>query len=148
MPTIVRWPGHVPAGTVNDNYFTNLDYMPTLLEAIGSDRTPAGIDGVSVLSTFLKPAEKLQHSPLFFHYPHFSNQMGRPSGAVRSGDFKLVESYETGKTELFNLREDISESKDISKQFPGKAKDLHALLVNWRKEVKANMPLPNPNYKK
>lgn len=148
VPTIVRWPGRVPAGTVNDNYFTNLDYMPTLLEAIGSDKAPTGIDGVSVLSTFLKPEEHLQHSPLFFHYPHFSNQMGRPSGAVRLGDYKLVESYETGKTELFNLREDISESKDISEQFPGKAKDLHTLLMNWRKEVNANMPLPNPDYGK
>ena len=148
VPTIVRWPGKVPAGTVNDNYFTNLDYMPTFLEAIGADKAPTRIDGVSVLSTFLKPEEKLQHSPLFFHYPHFSNQMGRPSGAVRQGDYKLVESYETGKTELYNLTDDVSESKDLSGRFPGKAKELHALLLNWRKEVKANMPPPNPNYRK
>ncbi|HLL95146.1 MAG TPA: hypothetical protein VK404_09245, partial [Spirosoma sp.] len=80
--------------------------------------------------------------------PHFSNQMGRPSGAVRQGDYKLVESYETGKTELYNLTDDVSESKDLSGRFPGKTKELHALLLNWRKEVKANMPPPNPNYRK
>lgn len=147
VPAIVRWPGKVPAGTINDNYFTNLDYMPTLLEAIGAEKAPIDIDCKSVLSTFFRPKEKLQHNPLFFHYPHFSNQMGRPSGAVRSGDYKLVESYETGKTELFNLSEDISESKDLSKKLPVKVKELHTLLVNWRKEVKANMPTRNPDYK-
>jgi arylsulfatase A len=148
VPSIVRWPEHVPAGTTNDNYFTNLDYMPTILEAIGSTKLPTDIDGVSVLSTFLKPEERLQHSPLFFHYPHFSNQMGRPSGAVRRGDFKLVESYETGKTELFNLKDDISESNDISNQFSDVASDMHGLFVRWRKEVNANMPLPNPKFGK
>ena len=74
--------------------------------------------------------------------------MGRPSGAVRLGDYKLVESYETGKTELYNLTQDISESKDVSKKYPAKSKQLYALLKNWQKEVNANMPIPNPNYKK
>ncbi len=147
IPAIVSWPDKVPAGTVNNNYFTNLDYMPTLLEAIGADKIPTNIDGKSILSTFLRPEEKLQHSPLFFHYPHFSNQMGRPSGAVRVGDYKLVESYETGKTELFNLSEDIAESKDLSKKLPAKTKELHALLVKWREEVNANMPERNPGYR-
>jgi hypothetical protein len=68
--------------------------------------------------------------------------MGRPSGAVRQGDYKLVESYETGKTELYNLTDDVSESKDLSGRFPGKAKELHALLLNWRKEVKAQYAAP------
>lgn len=148
IPAIVSWPGTIPAGTVNDNYFTNMDYIPTFLEVIGSTVKPKDIDGKSVLATFLKPENPLPVTPIFFHYPHFSNQLGRPSGAVRLGDYKLVKSYETGNLELFNLKDDISESKDLSKKLPAKSKELHALLTNWQKEVNANMPLPNPKYKK
>jgi arylsulfatase A len=90
VPAIVRWPGHVAAGVVNDNYFTNIDYLPTLLEITGQTSLPVSIDGRSVLSTLLNPGKNLGHGPMYWHYPHFSNQMGRPSGAVRDGDFKVM----------------------------------------------------------
>jgi hypothetical protein len=84
---------------------------------------------------------------LFWHYPHFSNQLGRPAGSVRKGDYKLVEIYETGKLELYNLKEDISESNDLSEKMKEKTLELYGLLTNWRKQVNAQMPLANPDYK-
>ena len=87
-----------------------------------------------------------EERPLFWHYPHFSNQLGRPAGAVRVGDYKLVESYETGKLELYNLKEDISESADLSNKMKQKRQELYKLLLGWRKKVNANMPVPNPDY--
>jgi arylsulfatase A len=148
VPTIVRWPGRMAAGVVNHNYFTNTDYLPTLLEIAGTTRIPVPIDGRSVWSTFVNPAKNLSHEPMYWHYPHFSNQMGRPSGAIRDGNYKLVESYETGELELFNINEDISESKNLANQYPDKVRELHGRFVQWRRAVNANMPLPNPSYKK
>jgi G:T/U-mismatch repair DNA glycosylase len=84
---------------------------------------------------------------LFWHYPHFSNQLGRPAGAVRFGDYKLVESYESGRLELFDLKKDISESADLSKKMKRKTEELFKLLTEWRKNVNAQMPVPNPEFK-
>ena len=88
-----------------------------------------------------------QTNPIFWHYPHFSNQLGRPAGAVRSGDYKLIENYENGKLELYNLKDDAIEKNDLSVKMKSKTKELHQLLANWRKQVNAQMPLPNPLYK-
>lgn len=147
VPTIISWPARIPQATLNEQYFTNIDYFPTLLEAIGAQHRLPKVDGISIYPTLLNPKVVLPKRPLFFHYPHFSNQMGRPSGAVRMGEYKLVESYETGRLELFNLENDLSESIDLSRKLPQKTKELHRLLVDWRKEVNANMPLPNPAFK-
>jgi len=91
--------------------------------------------------------EIAQTRPLFWHYPHFSNQLGRPAGSVRVGDYKLVELYESGKLELYNLKEDISESNDLSGKMKGKTQEMHRLLADWRKQMNAQMPVPNPSYK-
>jgi len=92
--------------------------------------------------------EDYSNRPLFWHYPHFSNQLGRPAGAVRVGDYKLVESYETGEVELYDLKNDISESEDLSKKMKQKTQELYKLLLQWRKSVNAQMPVPNPEYKR
>ena len=75
------------------------------------------------------------------------SQRGRPSGAIRIGDYKLVENYETGTTELYDLEDDISESTDLSQIMKQKTRDLHKLLIEWRERVSAVMPIPNPEYK-
>jgi hypothetical protein len=72
--------------------------------------------------------------------------LGRPAGSVRIGDFKLVELYESGKLELYNLKEDISESKDLSGKMKGKTQEMHQQLVEWRKKMNAQMPIANPGY--
>jgi len=149
VPAIVSWQGKIASGITSDVNFSSIDYLPTFCELVGIKRLPENVDGQSVLSLFLNPeSEKQSDRALFWHYPHFSNQMGRPAGAVLVGDYKLVESYETGKTELYNLKDDISESTDLSKKIAQKTQELYKLLSDWRKNVNAQMPVPNPEYKK
>ena len=75
-----------------------------------------------------------------------ATKAARPSGAVRSGDFKLIEFFEDGRLELYNLRDDLGEQTDLAAQMPDKTKELHAKLVAWRNSVAAQMPTPNPEY--
>ncbi|MBD3266379.1 DUF4976 domain-containing protein, partial [bacterium] len=83
----------------------------------------------------------------YWHYPHYGNQGGAPSAAVRDGDWKLIKWYEDGKLELFNLKNDIGEKKNLADQYPKKAQELHNILKKWLKSVEANRPSKNPNYK-
>jgi hypothetical protein len=101
-----------------------------------------------MLPIWFDPSAAFPRGPVYWHYPHFSNQLGRPSGAMRDGVFKLVESYETGKVELFNLAEDIGEKNDLSVAHPDKVKTMMADFRNWQKMLRVNMPLPNPDFKK
>jgi len=101
-------------------------------------------DGVS-LAPLLKGAE-LDRGPLYWHYPHYGNQGGSPGGAVRDGDWKLIEWYEDGQHELYNLRQDPGEKQDLAAEHPDKVERLAALLSTWRKEVGAQMPKPNPDF--
>jgi hypothetical protein len=80
---------------------------------------------------------------LFWHYPHYSNQGGTPNGTIRDGDWKLIEWYEDGALELYNIPQDIGEKNNLATQNPDKAKELHSKLIAWRKEVGALMPTPN-----
>jgi len=140
VPLIVKWPGQVEPGSLNDHYITGTDYLPTFMDILGQ-RIPYAIDGKSFKSTLANPTEPFDRGPIFWHYPHFSNQLGRPAGAVRLGDYKLVESYETGQTYLYNLKEDLSESNDLSSAQPKKKTEMVKLLKDWQREVKANMPI-------
>jgi hypothetical protein len=90
---------------------------------------------------------RLADRPIYWHYPHYANQGGRPGGAVRRGDYKLIEFYEDGRHELFDVKKDISESRNLIAEKLGIANELAASLDAWRKEVGAKMPTQNPNYK-
>jgi arylsulfatase A-like enzyme len=147
VPMIVSWPGKIKTAQVNDHYVVNTDYFPTFLELFGMKNTSGFHDGKSMLPTWLDPSAVFRRGSIYWHYPHFSNQLGRPAGAIRNDMFKLVESYETGKVELFNLAEDGGEKNDISSTHPEKVKSLLADFRGWQKDVVANMPLPNPAYK-
>lgn len=149
VPAIFSWHGKIKPGLTSDACFSTIDYLPTLCELTGIKEIPGNVDGISVLNVLMNREENLfKERPLFWHYPHFSNQLGRPAGAVRMGDFKLVESYETGILELYDLKNDISESTDLSEKMKTKTRELHNLLIEWRKKVNANMPVPNPDFKK
>jgi arylsulfatase A-like enzyme len=149
VPAIFSWPGKLATGKTSENYFSSTDYLSTICELTGIKDIPENVDGKSIVPLLLQP-EKTQDAkrPLFWHYPHFSNQLGRPAGSVRMGDFKLVELYETGTLELYNLKEDISEANDLSKKMTEKTIEMHKMLVDWRKSVNAQMPIPNPDYRK
>ena len=106
---------------------------------------PIAGDGVS-LASLLTEARPLASRPLFWHYPHYSNQGGRPGGAVRDGDWKLIEDYQTGRRELFDLGRDVSESTNLAESQPEKVEELAAKLAAWREAIDAQMPTPNPAY--
>lgn len=146
VPAIMSWPGIINPGIVSDEYFSSIDYLPTLCQITGIKSIPANVDGISIVPLLTGKGSSASDRPLFWHYPHFSNQLGRPSGAIRIGDYKLVENYETGTTELYDLKDDISESTDLSQKMVQKTRELHKLLIEWRESVNAYMPIPNPEY--
>jgi arylsulfatase A-like enzyme len=147
IPAIISWKGRIEQTRTSDEYFSTIDYLPTLCEIAQIKKMPSNVDGLSILPLLSGKANLDLSRPLFWHYPHFSNQLGRPAGAVRVGNYKLVESYETGKLELFDLKNDISESADLSEKIKKKTKELFTLLTEWRKTINAQMPIPNPEYK-
>jgi arylsulfatase A-like enzyme len=95
----------------------------------------------------LKQTGGLKRDAIYWHYPHYHKGGATPSGAVRKGNFKLIEYFEDGRLELFDLKADIGEENDLSKKLPKKAEELQKLLAAWRAEVDASMPTPNPDYK-
>jgi arylsulfatase A len=146
VPLIMSWKGKIKEGVVNNNYLTIKDFLPTFMELIGDRNLPANIDGKSFMPIIFDHNVKFDRGPVFWHYPHFSGQGARPAGAVRFGDWKLVENFETGVTELFNLKDDISEKNDLTKKYLEKSKEMYKLLKDWQTRVKANMPVKNPDY--
>jgi arylsulfatase A-like enzyme len=147
IPAIISWKGRIEQTGTSGEYFSTIDYLPTLCEITQIKKIPADVDGLSIVPLLSGKNDIDMSRPLFWHYPHFSNQLGRPAGAVRVGDYKLVENYETNKLELFNLKNDISESEDISGEMKDKTAELYKLLVDWRRSVNAQMPVQNPGNK-
>jgi arylsulfatase A len=145
VPLIVKWPGVVKPGAVTGEVACSTDFFPTLLEASGGRQPPElKVDGVSLLPVL--EGGRLEERPLFWHYPHYANQGSKPGGAVRRGDYKLIEYYEDGRRELFDVRKDPSESRNLISERPQTAAELAAELDAWRKEVGAKMPTPNPDF--
>jgi arylsulfatase A-like enzyme len=143
VPLLVRWPGHVAPGQTSEVPVSLTDWTPTLLEACGVE-APGPLDGVSLIA--LLEGGKLPARPLFWHFPHYTNQGGRPGGVVRDGDWKLIEHYEDGRVELFDLAGDAGETRDLARAEPKRAADLKARLAAWRKEVGAQENTPNPKF--
>jgi len=145
-PLLIRWPGVIPPGSVSHGQVVSTDYYPTLLEMAGLPLRPAQhVDGESIVP--LLKGGSLPERPLFWHYPHYSNQGGPPHGAVRVGNFKLIEWYEDSRVELYDLKNDLGEQRDLARENPSQAARLSALLRGWRKQVGAQMPVLNPDYR-
>lgn len=151
IPLIVRWPGRVPAGKVVDTPVISTDWVPTLLELVAAasraeePRAAGPLDGVS-LATLLSGGEPPAARPLYWHMPHYMNQGSRPSGAIRVGDWKLIEHYEDGRLELFNLAHDISETTDLAAAEPARVAELRGQLEKWRRDVGAQENQANPDF--
>ncbi len=145
-PLLVRWPAMVRAGSTCSVPVTSTDFYPTLLEAAALPARPEQhVDGASILP-LLKGQPSIDREAIYWHYPHYSNQGGTPSCAMRAGDWKLIEFFEDGKLELYNLRNDIGEEHDLASQQPDRVRAMHAKLVAWRESVEAKIPQPNPDY--
>ena len=133
-PLIVSWPGVTRGGSENDEPIVSMDLFPTMLEMAGLSMVP-----------LLNESGDLERDAIFWHYPHYLAG-NTPSGAVRSGDYKLIEWFEDDRVELYNLADDIGEVNDLAILLPEKTEELRELLQKWRREADARMPRLNPEW--
>jgi len=144
-PLIIRWPSVIRAGSTCGEPVTTPDFYPTLLDAAGLPPLPLQhVDGMSMIDALYE--KPFSRGPVFWHYPHYGNQGGTPGAAVREGDFKLIEFFEDGRIELYNLKDDISETNNLSGVLPEKAAELCAKLHIWMKDAGAIQPKQNPGW--
>jgi arylsulfatase A-like enzyme len=144
-PMIVKWPGVTKPKTLCDTPVITMDFYPTLLDIGGAPQRPKQHrDGGDITSLFT--GGKIGARNFYWHYPHYGNQGGQPGGAIRSGDWKLIEWYESGRTELYNLKNDVAEQHDLASAEPKKVEELKSQMAAWRKDVGAIMPTPNPDW--
>ena len=153
VPLIVRYPGVAAPGSVCEEPVINVDFHPTLLEIARAKGDPGRqLDGTSFLSLLRSPEKAAgERPPLYWHFPGYlqgKEDIGAwrttPAGVIRVGDYKLLEFFETGTIELYNLKDDISEENNLAGKMPDKAKDLHRKLIAWRKATNAPMPVMKP----
>ena len=155
VPMIVRWPGVASPGGVCDVPVIGIDFYPTMLEMAGVPE-PSGhvLDGLSIVP-LLRGKGTLNRKAIFWHFPAYLEAYNEeqwpwrttPAGAVLQGDWKLIEFFEDGKIELYNLKDDLGEKDDLAGTMPDKAEELHRTLIEWRKSVDAPVPAEkNPQY--
>lgn len=152
VPLIIRWPGVTREGTKSAVPVTSYDFYPTLLDATnleGCEDHNAEVEGISIVPILKDPSFVPDRDNLFWHYPHyyFPPVATTPKSAVRSNEWKLIQFYEDGSLELYNLKEDIGETTNLVETHPETARELHELLREWRIKVNAQLPRPNPLYK-
>jgi arylsulfatase A-like enzyme len=148
-PFIVRWPGKVQAGSTCDVPTIHVDVFPTFLEIAGA-KAPSNqvLDGESIVGLFRDGSAKLKRDAIYQHFPGYlgagpGSWRTTPVGLIEVGDWKLMEFFEDGRLELYNLRDDIGEKTNLAQQMSEKTKELRAKMVAWRNEIKAPMPTPN-----
>jgi arylsulfatase A-like enzyme len=145
-PLIVRWPKQIAAGSTCAVPVTSPDFYPTLLDAAGLPARPQQhVDGQSILP-LLRGEATIDRDAIFWHYPHYGNQGGTPGSSIRQTDWKLIEFFEDGRRELYNLRDDIGESRDLAAEHPDIGRDLHERLATWRESVEAKIPHRNADW--
>lgn len=151
VPMAIKWPGVVKAGSVNNELVTSDDFFPTLAEVLGVEELPADIDGLSLVAA-LQGKGEVGRDTLYFHYPHYHHLGYKPAGAIRQGDYKLIEWFEgslagDGKAvSLFDLANDPGETTDLADQYPERADAMLAELRAWRKRTGAAEMTVNPDY--
>lgn len=154
VPAIVRWPGRVEPGRTCDAPIIGIDFYPTLLDMAGAAR-PAGhpLDGETLVP--LLHGKELKRRAIFWHFPAYLEPYNdsqwpwrtTPAGAVRQGDWKLIEYFEDRRVELYNLKDDIGETKDLAAEMPDRAAELRNTLVRWRGRLNAPVPSQlNPKF--
>ncbi len=151
VPFAIRWPGVVKPGSKSDEPVIGCDFFPTFAEIAGVKKTEHKIDGKSLIP-LLKQSGGLNRVDLFWHYPHYHRFNYKPSGAIREGDYKLIEWYERSMynedhpVSLFNIKKDVSEEHDLADEMPELTQKLWKKLKQWRKDVNAQEMTINPDY--
>jgi arylsulfatase A-like enzyme len=149
VPYVFRWKNTIPAGSVTETPIISVDLHPSLLDLSGApapENQP--LDGVSYVSVLNDPSKKLDRNSLFWHFPGYlgaNNNTWRtkPSGAIRDGHWKLIERFEDGSLELYDLSTDPGEKNNLASAQPDKAEALLAKLKDWQKGVGAKFPTKN-----
>ena len=143
VPLIVKWPGTVEPGTKNDSPVTGTDYYPTLLEMANlSSHSNTYPDGKSMVP-FLKSNEFMDREALYWHYPHYHGSGNRPSAAIRAGNYKLIQWFESDSLELYNLSNDLGEQTNLADSLTDITQQLSEKLQLWQTEIGARFPTKN-----
>lgn len=147
VPLIIKWPGKGKVGSICRESVTGVDYYPTILDMVGIPTLPQQrIDGESLVPLF-QGQSTLDRDALYWHFPHYSNHgMQSPGGAIRCGKYKLLEYFENGSIQLFDLEADLEEQYDLSQRHPEIAGQLLKKLHQWQKALDAEMMGPNPGF--
>ncbi len=148
VPLLIKWPGVVKPGTTSAEPVTSIDYFPTISEVTGLDLpNDRAIDGLSLAKHLRSQGkQKLDRDAIYWHFPHYRHNPG-PYSIIREGDWKLIKFYE-GPMELFDLKNDLGETKNLASEMPEKVRELEGRLLAHLKSVGAKMPKLNPAAKK
>jgi arylsulfatase A len=142
-PWLVWMPLLVKKGRTEETLVTTDDVFNTCMQLAGLKMQSP--DGLGLLPLF--QGGRLPERNYYLHFPHYSPQHGKPGAVIRRGNYKLIEWYEDGKLELYDVVNDEGETKDLALQKPELVKELKAALYAWRNSIGAKMPAPNPLYK-
>lgn len=147
VPMVMYWKGKLQEGLVTDVPVTTSDIFTTMATAVNSGYKPeAGVEGKDILKLLATPA-KSNDRTLYWYYPHYSNQGGKPGAAIRKGNYKLIYNYEDNSTELYDLSADMGEKNNLATQHLKKTKQLKKQLDKWLASNKAGSFTLNPDYK-
>ena len=147
VPVLMHWPGHIEPGSICREPVISNDFYPTILEATGIEPKPfQHLDGMSLMPLFSGDCQ-FERDALFWHYPHYNQHpQSFPSGVIRNGDWKLIENFETGDLQLYNLAKDLGETQNVAQQNPQLTANLLAKLKRWRNSVNADPMQKNPQF--
>ena len=150
-PCVVVWPGKVKPGSQSDALFSSVDWYPTLLDMTGvTPKQAVKFDGVSEVPALL--GKGAPRDTAFCYFPHYIPFRGTfPAVWVRRGDWKLIRFFcdspeQTDRFELYNLKEDLGETKNLAAEHPDKVKELDALISEHLKDINAVIPVKNPTF--
>lgn len=143
VPMIISWPGQFKPA-VCTTPVSNIDLLPTLA-ALAEIKAPKNLDGVN-FAPLLRGKQPLPARTMYWHFPHYNNQGGRPGGAVRQGDWKLITYYDTNTSELYNLQLDPGETTDLASSEEKRIAQMNTLLRTWLKQINAQVNVPNPDF--
>ena len=161
-PLIIKWPGKIKPGTTCNTIVSQLDFFPTLSKIANAPADKKPLDGVDISPLF--SGKKIQPRSLYWHFPIYLQAYRRrgigddardklfrtrPGSVILRGEWKLHENFEDGSIELYNIKSDLGERKNLVKENPEKAMELLSALKAWQTEIKAPIPTePEPDYGK